>query len=262
MISREKESKQQRSKTNLKNDSRKLHKQNPQGSGRKDWHSNQMSSKNQSKSLIEPINTNPTKFQNQLSSIINRANLWYSFANDATQNSTRGVLFGPIQGYSGNSQKLSANPAELSLCQKQNKSNFCTRLCSGVNYLTHPKLCPTSKNCLRNTKRPQNTARKQEWREPFYSEQTLGTNTLTNSALGNKFDTNRTKIRIWMKNFTIEKHTGLMQISGQKIAIADFSDCARILDKLNRPYLIDNDFLFFSCQARRAQEIKNEQRTN
>jgi len=108
------------------------------------------------------------------------------------------------------------NSAELSLCQKQNKSNFCTRLCSGVSYLTHPKLCPTSKNCLRNTKRPQNTARKQEWREPFYSEQTLGTNTLTNSALGHKFDTNRTKIRIWMKNFTIEKHTGLMQISGQK----------------------------------------------
>lgn len=53
--------------------------------------------KNQLKSLIEPIYI---EFQNQLDSIGSSVELIYdaSLANDATQNSTRGVLFGPIQG--------------------------------------------------------------------------------------------------------------------------------------------------------------------
>lgn len=42
-------------KTDLKSDPRKFHKQNPQGSGREDRHSKRMSSRNQSKSLIESI---------------------------------------------------------------------------------------------------------------------------------------------------------------------------------------------------------------
>lgn len=53
------------------------------------------------------------------------------------QNSTRGVLFGPIQGYSENNRKLSAKPANK-LSQKK-KTNFRTRLCSGVNQLFYLK---------------------------------------------------------------------------------------------------------------------------
>ena len=47
------------------------------------------------------------------------------------------------------------------------KMNFRTRLCSGVNQLSHLKNYVQRKNHFRNTKQPQNTARKQEWREPF-----------------------------------------------------------------------------------------------
>lgn len=88
------------------------------GSGKIDI---QMSSRNQSKSLIEPIYIESQK--NQLDSH-SRPNLRRSFANDATQNSTRGVLFGPIQGYSEKQPGIISKPCELPLHQKRTKITF------------------------------------------------------------------------------------------------------------------------------------------
>lgn len=229
MIRREQNS--QRSKTDdLKSEPRANFAQakSPQGSGRKDWHSRcrcHARKKTKSIEIINRINfiSNHQIFNRTIIRIIELILLTFVCEWRATQNSTRGVLFGPIQGYSlGNQPEIISKPPanKFSLRQKrQQKSNFCTRLCSGVTHpKSHPKLRPTS------TKRPQkNTARKQEWRES-YSEQTLDkisdkTTLYTRIQIPARI---ARRFKIWMKNGISHRNIHSMQISGQKSQLRTF----------------------------------------
>lgn len=136
------------------------------------------------------------------------------------------------------------------------KNNSSTRLCSGVSQLSHHKFTSNDQIPLEEYEKPlQNIARKQEWREPF----TLGANSGTlNSAYGHKFDTNRTKIRIWMKyRIFIERHSDSMQIAGQKPLSRTFPIVQESSHKLiARLHLIDNYFIFLFLSSNKSFTFK------
>lgn len=121
MISRESE--QQRSKTDLKSDPQKFDKIKSREVGGE----NDIQSRCHQPKSIEIINRADLYRvpKNQLDSH-SRPNSRRSFANDATQNSTRGVLFGPIPRILWKQPGIISKPRELSL--KRRKINFCTRL--------------------------------------------------------------------------------------------------------------------------------------